>query len=41
MNKKLKKFHKKFTNLKNVIPQTEANKNLKEKIFGQWWRSFQ
>ena len=32
MHKKLKLFHKKFTNLKNVIPQTEANKNLKEKV---------
>ena len=32
MHKKLKDFHKKFTKLKNVIPQTEANKNLKEKV---------
>ena len=32
MHKKLKNFHKKFTNLKNVTPQTEANKNLKEEV---------
>ena len=32
MHKKLKNFHKKFTELKNVVPQTEANKNLKEKV---------
>ena len=37
MHKKLKDFHKKFTQLKNFIPQTEANKNL---TFGQCWRSF-
>ena len=30
--KKLKTFHKKFTDLKSVNPQTEANKNLKEKV---------
>ena len=32
MHKKLKNFHKKFTDLKNVTPRTEANKNLKEKV---------
>ena len=32
MHKKLKNFHKKFTSLKNVVPRTEANKNLKEKV---------
>ena len=32
MHEKLKDFHKKFNKLKNVIPQTEANKNLKEKV---------
>ena len=32
MHKKLKDFHKKLTKLKNVFPQTEANKNLKEKV---------
>ena len=32
MHKKMKDFHKKFTKLKKVIPQTEANKNLKEKV---------
>ena len=32
MHNKLKDFHKKFTKLKNVIPQTEANKKLKEKV---------
>ena len=32
MHKKLKDFHKKFIKFKNVIPQTEANKNLKEKV---------
>ena len=30
--KKLKNFHKNFTKLKNVISQTEVNKNLKEEI---------
>ena len=34
MHKKMKNFHKKFTDLKNVTPQTEANKNLKEKVLG-------
>ena len=32
MHKKLKNFHKKFTSLKNVAPQTEANKNLEKKV---------
>ena len=32
MHKKLKNFHKKITNLKNVAPRTEANKNRKEKV---------
>ena len=32
MHKKLKNFHKKFTSLTNVVPQTETNKNLKEKV---------
>ena len=32
MHKKLKDFHKKFIKFKNVIPQIEANKNLKEKV---------
>ena len=32
MHKKVKNFHKKFTGLKSVIPRTEANKNLKEKV---------
>ena len=32
MHKKLKNFRIKFTSLKNVTPQTEANKNLKEKV---------
>ena len=40
MHKKMKDFHKKFTKLKNVIPQTKANQNLKEKVFRQCWRSF-
>ena len=40
MHKKMKDFHKKFTKLKNVIPQTKANENLKEKVFRQCWRSF-
>ena len=39
MCKKLKHFHKKFTDLKNVIPQAEANKDLKES-FGRCWGSF-
>ena len=29
---KFKDIGEKFTNLKNVIPQTEANKSLKEKV---------
>ena len=32
MHKKLKNFHKKFTNLKNVTPRIETNKKLKEKV---------
>ena len=32
IHKKLKNIHKKFTDLKNVTPRTEANKNLKEKV---------
>ena len=32
MHKKLKNFHKKFTDLKNVTPRIGANKNLKEKV---------
>ena len=32
MHKKLQDFNKKFTVLKNVAPQTEANKNLNEKV---------
>ena len=32
MHKKLKNFHKKFTGLKSVTPQTGVNKNLKEKV---------
>ena len=32
MYKKLKNFHKKFTDLKNVTPRIGANKNLKEKV---------
>ena len=32
MQKKLQDFNKKFTVLKNVAPQTEANKNLNEKV---------
>ena len=32
MHKKLSEFHKKFTRLKNVNPQTEANKDLKAKV---------
>ena len=32
MYRKLDIFNKKFTKLKNVIPQTEANKSLKEKV---------
>ena len=32
MHKNLKNFHKKFTNLKNVTPRKEVNKNLKEKV---------
>ena len=31
-NLRLKNFHKKFNELKNVVPQTEVNKNLKEKV---------
>ena len=41
MHKKLNDFYKKFTKLKNVSPQTKTNKDLKEKIFGQCWTSFQ
>ena len=29
----MENFHEKFTDLKNVIPRKEANKNLKEKVF--------
>ena len=32
MHKTLKKFNKIFTGLKNVIPRTNANKKLKEKV---------
>ena len=32
MHKTLKKFNKTFTGLKNVIPRTNANKKLKEKV---------
>ena len=32
MHKILKNFHKKFTNLKNVTPRTEAKKNLKNRV---------
>ena len=32
MHKTLKNFNKKFTSLKNVVPLTKANKNLKEKV---------
>ena len=32
MHKKLNDFHKKFTKLKNVSPQTKTNENLKEKV---------
>ena len=32
MHKTLKIFNKKFIDLKNVIPRTEANKKLKEKV---------
>ena len=32
MHKTLKNFNKNFTNLKNVIPRTKANKILKEKV---------
>ena len=32
MHKKLNHFHKKFTKLKNVAPQTKTNENLKEKV---------
>ena len=41
MHKKLNDFYKKFTKLKNVSPQTKTNKDLKEKISGQCWTSFQ
>ena len=34
MHNKLNDFHKKFTKLKNVNPQTKTNKNLKEKVLG-------
>ena len=34
MHKKLNDFHKKFTKLKNVSPQTKTNENLKEKVLG-------
>ena len=34
MHKRLKNFHKKFADLKNVVPRTEANKNLREKVLG-------
>ena len=40
MYKKLKNFHKKVADLKNVAPRTEANKNLKKKGFEQCWSSF-
>ena len=29
----MENFHEKFTDLKNVIPRKEANKNLNEKVF--------
>ena len=32
MYKKLNDFHKKFTKLKNISPQTKTNENLKEKL---------
>ena len=32
MHKKLSEFHKKFTKLKSVNPQAEANKDLKAKV---------
>ena len=32
MHKTLKNINKKFIDLKNVIPRTEANKKLKEKV---------
>ena len=32
MHKKLKHFHKKFNNLKNVTPRTKDNKELEEKV---------
>ena len=33
MHKKLNDFHKKFTKLKNVSPQTKTSQDLKKKVF--------
>ena len=41
MYKKLNDFHTKFTKLKNVIPQTKTNENLKEKVLDNVGDSFQ
>ena len=38
--KKMENVHKKFTDLKNVTPLSEANKDLTKKSFKRCWRSF-